>query len=63
MAVEVDGAFGALVDDQRVVVSWTLREARPCLGIKLRGGRGAVIHPSAPAATDASDFRDSRTVA
>jgi hypothetical protein len=43
MAVEVDGAFGALVDDQRVVVSWTLREARPCLGIKLRPRGG---HPS-----------------
>ena len=27
MAVEVDGAFGALVDDERIVVSWPYRQS------------------------------------
>ena len=42
---EVNGAFGALIDDERVVVSWSYRQSETVFGTKLRDGvRGG--HPA-----------------
>jgi hypothetical protein len=56
VAGEVGAAFGALVDDERVVVPWSYRQSETVSRDQTAGRPPGVIQPSAATAPDASDF-------